>query len=125
MTPLHVLINAPKDWLDWLSPWLSLIAALIAAGLAYWISKRQNDLTSKQIEILATQALQQKQQLKQDLFDRRYEVFAAALMFIRYAAGGHGDFPLTAPEHRRFLDAQGESTHALRRGCCTVSRRDL
>lgn len=50
-------------WIDKLSPVFSSLAAVIGIVIAIWVAKRQNRLL--------------EQQLKQDLFDKRFAVYSA------------------------------------------------
>jgi hypothetical protein len=109
MFQLHVVLDEPKSWLEYVPPWVTAVAALITVLVAALIARNQNKLqkalADKQIEIQKSQLDQQARQLKKDLFDRRFAVFTDVLDFINYVLREDGNIQFGGPGQRQFWEA--------------------
>jgi len=82
---LHVVLDQPKGWLDYITALSALgtvvaaVAALIAVNVTRSIARNQNKLqealANKQFDIQKSQQELLERQLRKDLFDRRFAVF--------------------------------------------------
>ena len=110
MFQLHVVLDQPRIWLDFVPPWVTAVAALTTVVVAVVIARNQNRLqkamADKQVEIQNMQLEQQSRQLKKDLFDRRFAVFTEVLEFISYVLRENGKVQLTGPgQYRQFWES--------------------
>jgi hypothetical protein len=123
MFQLHVVLDQARGWLDYVAPFSTLLTAIAAIGtvsvalriannqnklqktLARDQSRLQEALAEKQLEIQKMQLERQAQQLKKDLFDRRFGVFTGVLTFITYVPQENGDIELHGPgQYRQFRE---------------------
>jgi hypothetical protein len=109
MFQVHVILDQPKGWLDYIAPLgtiLAAFAALMTVFVARRIARNQNVLqqvlADRQFELQKAQLEQQERQLKKDLFDRRFAVFTDTGDFLVYVIRQNGNISLTGPEYRQF-----------------------
>jgi hypothetical protein len=116
MFQVHVILDQPKYWLDYVTP-LGTVLASVAALLAMLVARRiarnqdalQKELANRQIDLQKEQLEEQKRQLKKDLFDRRFAVFADTGDFIGYVLRENGNICLTGTEYRQFRQAMAKA----------------
>jgi type II secretory pathway pseudopilin PulG len=109
MLQLHVVLDQPKGWLDYvmaLGPVVAAVAALIAVIVTRTIARNQNTLqetlANKQFDLQKAQQEQQERQLKKDLFDRRFAVFKDTGEFISPILSTPTSFTPQGDGYRRF-----------------------
>ncbi len=102
MFQFHVVLDQPKNWLDYSPSWITALAALITVFVAIKIAGNQNRLqktiAERQIDI-------QARQLLKDLFDWRFAVFTEVENFIAYVLQSNGKVHLPGPEYIRWRAA--------------------
>jgi len=94
MFHLYVVLDQPKNWLEYAPPWITAVAALITVVVAGWIARNQRKLQMTLAERL----------LKKDLFDRRFKVFTDAAEFMRPILASPSAFDPLSDEGRRFAE---------------------
>jgi hypothetical protein len=109
MFRLHIVLDQSRDWIEYVPPWVTALAALITVAVAVVIARNQGrlqqTLAEKQFEIQRMQLEQQERQLKKDLFDRRFSVFTDVQKFFDYVLQKNGDIELNGPgEYRQFRE---------------------
>lgn len=110
MFQLHVVLEGPKNWLEYVPPWITAVASLIAFSVAILIARNQNrlqaTLADRQRDLQKQQLEQQDRQLKKDLFDRRFAVFTEVLDFMSYVLRENGKIELAGPgQYRLFRES--------------------
>ena len=107
MFQLHVVLDQPKDWLQYVPPWVAVVASLLTVFVAFKIAQNQNrlqkTLAKSQIKIQKMQLEQQERQLKKNLFDRRFEICVRTRDFAQYVLGRADSLELTDPPYSRML----------------------
>jgi hypothetical protein len=103
----HFVLDGPKDWLPpWISAVASLLAVIAASVIAWSQSKLQRMLAERQNSLQQTQLGQQARQLKQDLFDRRFAVLSETIDFLSHVLRENGKIETVGPgPYRQFRDA--------------------
>jgi hypothetical protein len=105
MFQLRVVLDQPKNWLDYVPAWVTAIAALltvvVALFIAYKQGRLQKTLAENQSEIRKMQLTQQERQLRMDLY-RRYKVYTDTGEFMRSVLSLPSAFVSGGDEHRRF-----------------------
>lgn len=103
MFQLHVVLDQGKNWLDYVPPCITAVAALSTVLVALRIARNQNKL---QTDLAKMQLAQQERQLKKDLFDRRFAVFVNVLDFVSYVLQENGKIQLAGPgKYRDFWES--------------------
>jgi hypothetical protein len=77
-----------KDWVSVLAPTASAFAAITALGVFLWVANAQRR--------------NQAMQLKQNLFDKRYNVYLVVEEFLMHVLRTNGSFNMPGEEFRRF-----------------------
>jgi hypothetical protein len=102
MLQLHVVLDQPKNWLEYAPQCVTAFAAAITVFVAIFIARNQGRLQKALAEM---QLEQQARQLKWNLFDRRFAVFAGVLEFISYVVQKNGVIELAGPgQYREFRE---------------------
>lgn len=74
---------------DWPS-FSTLLTGLLAVGAAYYVGKRQTKIAEDQKAIVSRQVDLEQLALRHDLFERRYDVYAAARNYLEELEFGIG-----------------------------------
>ena len=109
MFQFHIVLDQPKEWLDYVTPLGTLLAAaaaiitvIVARGIAHNQNKLQETLAARQLDLQKAQLEQQERQLKKDLFDRRFTVFTDTGEFISFVLRQNGNISLNSGEYTQF-----------------------
>jgi hypothetical protein len=109
MFELRVVLDQPKNWLDYLPPWVTAVAALLTVVVAVLIAYKQGELqkalAKSQGEIQKKDLEQQERQLKKDLYDRRFKVFTDVGEFMRSVLSSPSAFTPGSDEQRRYYES--------------------
>lgn len=113
---LHVVLDQPKGWIDYVMAALGALGALgtvvaaaaalkavnVTRSIAGKQSKLQETLANKQFDLQKAQQELLERQLRKDLYDRRFTVFTDTGQFMRPVLSSPNGFTPEADEYRRF-----------------------
>jgi hypothetical protein len=105
MFQFHVVLDQGRNWLDYVAPLGTVLAAAAATGTVFVALRIANNQNRLQKTLMDRQHDLQERELKKDLFDRRFLIFTDSLEFTGFVLRNNGDIVLEGAEYRHFREA--------------------